>query len=135
MKAGLLFIYLHSRQFVAARVEEVEAPAAREAEDRFSDGRAARSDRGERCFQIRHLDHWERGLGRLLLVCLESNVHVPGECASIRRPEGRHRHPEHRFKKGLARREVGRGQLYKVWSSHVALLLIRSNQLDLYVEF
>jgi hypothetical protein len=43
------------------------------------------------------------------LVCLESNVHVTGECACIRRPEGGHRHAEHSFEKGLARREVARG--------------------------
>ena len=117
-QAGSLCIYLHSRQFVAARVEEMEPPATGEAEDRLGDGRASRSDRGERGLQILHLDHGERGFGRLLLVCLESNVHVPGERACVRRSEAGHRHAEHRFEKGLARREVARGQLDEVWSSH-----------------
>ena len=45
---SLLCLYLHSGQFVAAGVEEVEAPAAGEAEDRFGDWRAGGGDRGER---------------------------------------------------------------------------------------
>src|SRR5438045_1722965 len=41
-------IRLHRRQFVATRVEELEAPAAGETEDRFDDRRTGRGDGSER---------------------------------------------------------------------------------------
>jgi hypothetical protein len=67
MKASLLFIYLHSCQFVAARGRG--SGSVGEAEDRLGDEDAGRSDRVERCFQILHLDHWKGGLASMIAWC------------------------------------------------------------------
>src|SRR5262249_47841623 len=113
-----LCIDLHRRQFVAGRVEKMETTTTWEAKDRFGDRRSRSRDRGKRGFQILDLDHGKRGFGRLLLVGLKSNIHIPGECAGIRRPETGHRHAEHRLEKSPARRKVASGQLDEVGSGH-----------------